>query len=130
MKEKDIIYYDTVVTDIVTTKYGKMVILETGDLSYMAISCLNYDKLYNFLSKEIGSGEHIIGASVALICDDERILAISKYNDILFLSDIVNPFDGSVLRDENIRYIEEVYGINKKEFMRLVKEDKNSLKLK
>lgn len=131
MKELNLKIEEGTLTDIEYTELGRIFLIKLENKETKIITRY-YDHISEYISKEYGSEkENIVGKTIYLISDYNRPLALKNDKDsIVFMRDLISEDYGSIKQYGNTDYIKEEYNLTEEEFIKIIREELNSKKLK
>ena len=131
MKELNLKIEEGTIINMKYTEYGRIYFVKAEN-NEIKIITRYYDHVSDYISKEYGSDiDYIKDKNIYLISDEERLLALKNEKDsYVFISDSINETYETITQYGNTDYIKDAYNLTEEEFIKIVREDINSKKLK
>jgi len=131
MKELNLKIEEGTIINMKYTEYGRIYFVKTEN-NEIKIITRYYDHVCDYISREYGSDiDYIKDKNIYLISDEERLLALKNEKDsLVFISDSINETYETITQYGNTDYIKNAYNLTEEEFIKIVRENINSKKLK
>lgn len=131
MKELNLKIEECIVTGLIYTETGRIYKFRsiTTDEEKEIITRY-YDTTSEFMSRELGSElSYAKDKTIYLISDKERILALKNSgSNVVIIKDYITRFQTELYG--NTDYIKSTYGLTEEEFLKILRENSQSKKLK
>lgn len=113
------------------TDMGKIYFVKTENRQIKIVT-RNYDRVSEYISREFGSDlAYVKDKDIYLISDKDRLLALNnEKNSLMFVRDFIDENYETITNYGNIDYIKQRYNLSEEEFMKIVREDIQTKKLR